>query len=159
VIVIIYQISAEAMSVPDLDRVVRDYVRILEENVDKVYWTQLSTNRTAIHILEKIDKVSWYNLSKNSNAIQILEEHLDWHWLSANRNAIPILEQHLDKVDWFWFTKNSNAIHFLKLDTIKMRKTNKCFAEELVSVVFHPMRLNSICETYNIDLEDLVDMY
>jgi hypothetical protein len=98
------------------------------------------------------NRINWDTLSIN--------QKVKWCWLSANRNATHILEQNLDKVDWYWLVKNPNAIYlFCKLDTIKMRETNKCFAEELVSVVFHPMRLNAICETYQMELEDLVDMY
>ena len=113
----------------------------MEQNLHKVHWRYLSYNPNAIHILEKhLDKVNWYMLSKNPNAIHILE-------------------QNLDKVDWYWLSYNPNAIHlFSKLDTNKMRENNKAFAEELVSKVFHPMRLGRICETYNLELEELVEL-
>ena len=38
------------------------------ENVDKIYWSRLSSNPNAIRLLEKnMDKIDWYNLSKNPN--------------------------------------------------------------------------------------------
>ena len=108
------------------------------------------------------ERVIWYALSYNPNAIHILEQNLDkvdWDWLSENPNAIPILEKHLDKVNWYNLSENPNAIHlFSKLDINKMKKNNKAFAEELVSKVFHPTRLLRICETYNLELEELVEL-
>jgi hypothetical protein len=107
-------------------------------------------------------KVNWANLSGNQNAIHLLEQHLDkvdWFWLSGNPNAIHILEKNLDKVDWFELSRNPNAIHLLsKLDTNKMRENNKVFAEELVAHVLNPLRLNRICETYGVELDELVEL-
>jgi hypothetical protein len=91
-----------------------------------------------------------------------LEQHLDkisWNYLSTNPNAIHILEQHLHKVNWYELSQNPNAIHLLtKLDTNKMRENNKAFAEELVAHVFNPLRLNRICETYGVELDELVEL-
>jgi hypothetical protein len=39
-----------------------------------------------------------------------------------------------------------------------MIQSNKVFAEELVAKVLHPMRLSRICETYNLELEELVEL-
>ena len=56
----------------------------------KLNWVKLSTNESAIHMLEKnLNKVDWERLSKNPNAIHILEKNLDkvdWEWLSMNKN-------------------------------------------------------------------------
>ena len=106
--------------------------------------------------------VDWGCLSRNPNAIHLLEKNLDkvnWSMLSQNPNAIHILEQHLDKVNWGTLSRNPNAIHLLsKLDTNKMRENNKVFAEELVTHVFNPLRLNRICETYEVELDELVEL-
>jgi hypothetical protein len=41
-------------------------VPLLEKNLDKVDWSELSKNQNAIHILEKnLDKVNWSYLSEN----------------------------------------------------------------------------------------------
>ena len=40
-------------------------IHILEKNLDKVNWSNLSFNQNTIHILEKnLDKVNWKILSK-----------------------------------------------------------------------------------------------
>ena len=59
---------------------------------NKVTWGESSNNHSpnAIHILEQnLDKVKWTELSRNPNAIPILEKNLDkvdWFWLSKNPN-------------------------------------------------------------------------
>jgi hypothetical protein len=99
-------------------------IRILEKNLDKVNWYMLSKNPNAIHILEKnLDGVDWYMLSSNPNAIHIIEKNLDkvyLHWLSSNPNAIHILEKNLDKVNWDWLSSNPNAIHILEKNLDKV---------------------------------------
>jgi hypothetical protein len=48
-------------------------IPMIEKNIDKVNWFELSSNQNAIPILEKnLDKVSWYALSINRNAIHLL---------------------------------------------------------------------------------------
>jgi hypothetical protein len=39
-----------------------------------------------------------------------------------------------------------------------MRENNKGFAEELVAHVFNPLRLIRICETYGVELDELVEL-
>ena len=44
-------------------------ISILEKNLDKIDWPNLSSNMNAISILEKnLDKIDWSNLSSNTNA-------------------------------------------------------------------------------------------
>jgi hypothetical protein len=45
-----------------------------------------------------------------------------------------------------------------KLDTNKMRENNKVFAEELVAHVFNSVRLSRVCETYGVELDELVEL-
>ena len=63
-------------------------IPVLEANLDKVNWINLSRNPTAIHILEEnLDKVDWFSLSTNPAAIHLLETNLDkinWYLLSGN---------------------------------------------------------------------------
>ncbi len=142
----------------------KNAIHILEKNLDKVDWSFLCLNPNAIHILEKnLDKLNWHFLCQNPNAIHILEKNLDkinWNFLCLNPNAIHILEKNLDKVNWSILSVNPNAIHLLtKLDTNKMKKNMKPFAEELVAYVFHPVRLNRISERLGMDLDDLLDTF
>ena len=92
-------------------------IQILENNITKIDWGELSKNPYAIQILEKnLDKVDWDELSGNPNAISIIEKNLtkvNWYYLSENPNAIHILEKNLTKVNGCWFTQNLNAIHIL----------------------------------------------
>jgi hypothetical protein len=95
-------------------------IHILEKNLDKIDWEQLSYNENALHILEKnIDKISWFQLCANINpkAIEILKCHMDkidWEVLSANPNAIDLIEKNMDKISWTYLSMNPNAIHILE---------------------------------------------
>ena len=106
-------------------------------------------------------KVYWYYLSENPNAIHILEQNLDkvkWDCLSVNPNAIHILEKHLDKVDRKWLSLNPNALHLLfSLDHKKMLENMKEFCEELVKVVFNPVRAQRMAELYEMDMAEYLD--
>jgi hypothetical protein len=65
---------------------------MLEKNLEKISWRELSQNPSAIHILEKN------------------HEKIDWCSLSTNRNAIHILEKNPEKIDWFGLSSNPNAM-------------------------------------------------
>jgi hypothetical protein len=39
-----------------------------------------------------------------------------------------------------------------------MRENNKAFAEELVAHVFNPVRMNRVCEAYEVELDELVEL-
>ena len=55
-----------------------EYIEFIEQNLDKINWTNLSLNSAAIHILEaNPDKINWTNLSLNPAAIHILEANPD----------------------------------------------------------------------------------
>jgi hypothetical protein len=65
----------------------------------------------------------------------------------------------LDKVDWGKLSSNPNAVRlFTSLNTEKMRSNCKSFAEELVKYVFHPLRLQRLCDTHNLELEEYFEM-
>jgi len=65
----------------------------------------LSSNPNAIALLEQnLDKINWYELSQNPNAMGILEKNLDkinWIYLSGNPNAMELLEANHDKIDCY----------------------------------------------------------
>lgn len=90
----------------------------------------------------------------------IMDERVGRCRLSINSNAITILEQNMDKVYWFYLSSNPNAIHILtKLDTEKMRAKCKEFTEELVSFVFHPLRLERMSSAYHMDMDEYNDLF
>ena len=80
-------------------------------------------------------------------------------YLSSNPIAIPILEKNLDKIIWEELSRNLNAIHyFSSLDYNKMLENMKPFCNELVEKTLHPTRLERICKTYNIELEEYIEL-
>jgi hypothetical protein len=82
-----------------------------------------------------------------------------WDELSYNPNAIHIFEKNLDKLKWTDLSGNPNAIHLLApLDTEKMRSNCKTFAEELSAYVFHPLRLQRICDAHGLELDEYFEM-
>jgi hypothetical protein len=127
----------------------------------------LSENPNAIPILENnLDKVDWYALSSNPNAIPILENNLDkvdWYALSSNPNAIPILEKNVKKVNWYMLSVNENICEFLlrsgfiRLDIERMRDNARIFSEELVTYVFHPLRLERMARQFGMDMEQYLE--
>jgi len=132
----------------------------------ELYWEHLSTNPNAIHILEQhLDKVDWRRLSANPNAIQLLEANLDkidWLYLTYNPNAVRLLKDRLkNNIDFYWFGlgTNPNVAQIIGvLDTEKMREQCRPFACELAEAVFHPSRLVRLCEMYDMDLADYMEL-
>jgi hypothetical protein len=90
---------------------------------DKLRWSWLSSNPSAIHLLEQNpDKIYWPFLSQNPNAISLLEQNPDkiyWPNLSANPNAIHLLERNLDKIDWWYLSQIQTP--FLSLNKIEIK--------------------------------------
>jgi hypothetical protein len=86
-------------------------------------------------------------------------DKVNWLYLSENPNAIHILEQNLEKIDWARLSLNPNAITLLcSLDYHKMFLDRKDICEELVEVVFHPKRIQRICDAYDMDMADYIDI-
>jgi len=66
----------------------------------------------------------------------------------------------LDKVHWYEFSSNKNALHLLcKLDYLQMKHQIQPLKKELVEKVFNPIRLFKISEKYNIDFDELLEIY
>jgi len=66
----------------------------------------------------------------------------------------------LDKVKWYELSRNKNALHLLcKLDYSKMKQSIQPLKKEIVEKVFNPTRLFKISEKYNIDFDELVEIY
>jgi hypothetical protein len=87
-------------------------------------------------------------------------DKIEWIELSSNPNAIHIMEKNLDKVKWYELIYNSNAIHLIfNIDYEKSKNINLEFKKELISYVFHSLRLQRLANTYDIELIDLVHIY
>ena len=130
--------------------------------IDNLYWPTLSKNPNAIDLLEQNKhKIDWYNISCNPKAIHLLEQNINkinWLYLSFNSHAIHLLEQYINKIDWIAISQNSNIFTY---DYEKMKEYNKTsgFSEELCMIVFHPVRLLNICKKYNIEFDELIEIY
>ena len=103
--------------------------------MNKLSWDLLSTNPTAIHILEaNQDKIDWYYLSANTGAIHLLEANQDkiyWYQLSQNPSAIRLLEANQHRVDWCC-SQNPSIFEEIKPPIYK---------QELIEKVFEPRRV------------------
>ena len=82
-------------------------ISLIENHTDKIWWSILSKNPNAIHLLDKKlstfpSRINSFLLSSNPNALHLLEkypEKRNMYGLSANPNAIPWIEQHLDRLE------------------------------------------------------------
>ena len=85
-------------------------------------------------------------------------DKVNWRYLSYNPNAIHLLEKNLDKVDWDHLSQNHSIFTY---DYEKMFEQMKQsgIAEEIAQNVFSWTRLQKICETYNIEMEELQEIY
>ena len=109
-----------------------------------------------------VNKLSYELLSKNPNAIDLLEQNLDkinWRYLSMNKNpnVIHLLEQNQDKISWTWLSTNPNIFE-IDYEAMKQRLFDTGLAEKLVKKVFNPQRLFKICNDYNIEFDELIQI-
>ena len=92
-----------------------------------------------LHILNPAD-MYWSDLSMNPNAIHLLEknpENIHWNFLSKNPRAVHLLEQNTDKIGWSSvFIAHNTHIFQYKYDVIKERLMTS-FGEELVGWFYH----------------------
>jgi len=119
-------------------------------NTDDGFWTQLSTNPLAIHLLEKYkDNVDWLVAAKNPNASHLLIDLLRGVQFIGKNSA------------FFWKMLGQN--HRVKqimytLDVDAMKLQCRSFAQELLAYTLQPARLLRICDAYGLDLEEYVDL-
>ncbi len=143
----------------DLDELCKNpnAIHILEQNIDKVYWSYLCVNKNAIHLLEQnLDKVNYEWLCENPNAIHLLEQNLDkviWDELSRNPNAIHILEQNLDKVNWLWLCGNTSIFTYdhEEIKQAKLFETSSLFSD--------PVIIDKYITKFGVDALDDFDDY
>jgi hypothetical protein len=98
-------------------------IALLENNQDKINWTQLSENPSAITLLENNqDKIYWTYLSANPSA-----------------GAISLLEKNQDKIDWSQLSRNPAIFEY---DYKGMKDAMyKGIKEDLVKNRFHPKNI------------------
>ena len=156
-------------------------IKLLKENIDKIYWTYLSANPAAIEILtENQDKIIFRTLASNPNAItlikkymhridlvslcyntnpeiiDIIESQLDkltnWGPLSENPSAIKILQKNQDKIMWYFFSQNPAIFEYNYLKMAEERM--RLLREELMMKSLHPSRIARLIEL-GCDIDDL----
>ena len=102
--------------------------KLFADNVDKIIWSELSTNPAAIDYLRSHSHgINWMGFCANSAAIDQIESiyklqfwmdgmmnKIDWIMLSMNPAAINLIRSNLDKIDWFCLSSNPAAIDILK---------------------------------------------
>lgn len=136
----------------------------------------LNYNPNAIELLEKYpEKINNCEFLKNPNAIDLIEKKLDkfntgellqsqyvkmLHDLCSNKNATKLIIKNLEYVRLINISYREDIMEILcdKLDTNKMRQNCEPFAKELAEYVFHPARLQRICEKNDIELEDYLEL-
>ena len=134
----------------------------------------LNHNPNAIHILEKYgyERMNWVNLSDNPNALHIFEKyhndsselkHQLYFYIFQFDLVYGLMMSHYQKSSEYNFHSSKQYLfanpNIFILDTIAMKEQCKSFAEELAAYVFHPERLQRFCETYNMDLYVLTEIY
>ena len=111
-------------------------------DINYLFWECLSTNTSAIHLLESNpDKIVWPSLSLNPAAIHLLEANpvkIDWCQLSENQGAIRLLEANRDKIDWHMLSVNPSIFQY---DYEVIRERCGVFKEDLIKDRFHPRNL------------------
>jgi hypothetical protein len=61
-------------------------------------------------------------------------------------------------VIWPSISENPNTLHLLfSLDHKKMLENMKDFCEELVKVVFNPIRVQRMADLYELDMDEYLD--
>lgn len=137
-------------------------ILMLEQNIDKIYIDELVRNTNALHLIRKlfhlVKPIHYVDLTINHCTVPLLEEHphiIAWEFLVLNHNAIELLERNQHKIEPGMYTHLSSNPGCFILDKTEMMKQIRHFAEELVSIVFHPRRVSAYMEQYKYNiLED-----
>jgi len=123
-------------------------ISILEQYQDKINWNTLSSNPAAMHLLLKNpDKINHRQLCKNTHptAIEIIRtlppKSIYWPYLSSNPTAIDFLEENQEHIDWFYLSSNPAIFRYNYKKMASMR--NGIIRDELLSVALHPSRISN----------------
>lgn len=135
------------------------YKRLFDDPNEDIYGKGFINNLLsipkAVNIIKKLynyehifdNRRNYYNLTNNYNSFELFT-HYKYDISNAPRNVLDqiLLQPHLIYLAYTW-------------DYDSMREKNWPFKEELVAKVFHPHRLLKICEAYNIEFDELMDIY
>ena len=120
------------------------------ESLKPSHWYHLSKIEEAVPLLAlHLDKVDWANLTRNNNpdVIPILENNwdkVDKMFFCTNPNVLPLLEKQPEKLRWWIYFGWNHSIY--EPDYENIRKRMNIFKEELLLVVFHPIRVSRMIE-------------
>lgn len=108
-------------------------IHLLEANPEKIDISRLFSNSGAIHLIQKyFDKINcgmlknlkWFYLSTNSSAIHIIEKEIKenrskmnskiWMGILNNVKAVPIIEANPEHIYWEVLCGNPSAIHLIE---------------------------------------------
>ena len=142
-------------------------IQLLQQNQDKIDWFWLCSNPNAVHILEQNqDKINWYWVCYNEKACHLIDQklqndsnikpYINWNTLSSNPNAIDLLKKNIYKINRFSFSTNPSIF---VLDCMAMKEQCKALAKDLAEYVFHPQRIIRFCKKYNIQFDELLEIY
>lgn len=71
-------------------------IKMVEYNLDKIYWHHVSSNPAAMHIIERMpNNIDWYSLCKNPAAVNFLQLQLRHHkylWIASNPQIITLFQ-------------------------------------------------------------------
>ena len=149
-----------------------DWIMEYPNNVD---WNSLSKDPNAIHILETYpEKIKKMKLLRNPNprAIKLIQKLYTYEEIFANEDCIAALIDNPNGRDILMhygkpFTgelledaiKTPALLHLIYMwDYEKMKQNNRQFAEELCAKVFHPIRVNKIAATHNMDVLEWLEL-
>jgi hypothetical protein len=131
-------------------------------------WSLLSSKPYAIHILEKnIDKIHWYELSFNKNAGNIvfdnIEEIDDNLWKSlCNILPVEMFERNMDKIPdvcWEFLSMRKDTFHLvMKLKYDEMYENMNEFRHELLGYLMNPDRIKRLSNEYDIEFNEYLKL-
>jgi hypothetical protein len=67
------------------------------------------------HLIKNLDKLNWTYLSSNPSAIKIVELYphkINWNYLSLNPAAEHLLRKNISKINWSLASRNPSLIDF-----------------------------------------------
>jgi hypothetical protein len=154
-------------------------IHLLEKDFDpnNIDWYRLSAQPDAIEILEKYPEhiiLEGLLLNTNIKAMiltkklfsydKIFSEMYHLIKLIGNPNGIEILKDYpkpFYKYSIFpEIARKPNLLHLLfTWDYEEMTKKNWKFKEDLIKYILNPKRILNICDLYNVDFYDLMEMY
>lgn len=153
-------------------------INILETNIEKLTKNKLYSNpNISMNFIEKypiyIDNtdILFYDISPTFHdyIIQHIDKYKNAYYikvLSTNQHAVRIFEKHTDSIfgnnsqEYIepYFKYNPYLFHiFCKYDWAKMKKNNEALLEELCCYVFNPLRIQKLCDKFNISFIEYIE--